>query len=58
MLEDEEDEARATDRIVDAQSGEIVGLVYEWRDGVKQPLWFDGQKLDVVFVVLAEQIAT
>ena len=57
MLEDDGDEARATDRIVDAQSGEIVGLVYEWHDGVKQPLWFDGQKLDVVFVVLAEQIA-
>lgn len=57
MLQDDDDEARATDHIVDARSGETVGQVYEWRDGVEQPLWFDGQKLDVIFDLLAEQIA-
>ncbi len=50
MLKDEEDEACATDRIVEVDSGETVGLVYEWEDGTQQPFWFDGAKLDVVAI--------
>ena len=52
MREDEEDEARATDRIVEVGSGETVGLMYTWDDGSKQPLWFDGEKPDVVVIGL------
>jgi len=54
MLEDEEDEACATCRIVEAGSGKIVGLLYVWEDGARQPLWFDGVKPHVAFVVLSE----
>ena len=50
MLDDEDNEARATDRIVEIGSGETVGLLYAWEDGVKQPLWFDGERSDVVVI--------
>jgi len=43
----EDDEANVTDRIIDLETGEIVGLLYQWRDGAKQPLWFDGVRKDV-----------
>lgn len=54
MQDDDEIEARATDRIVDAASGETVGLLYVWDDGVKQPLWFDGVKSDVILMGLKD----
>jgi hypothetical protein len=52
MLDDEDNEARATDRIVEVGSGETVGFLYAWEDGVKQPLWFDGERSDVVVIGL------
>ena len=55
MQDDEENEARVTDRIIEVGSGKTVGLVYAWEDGVKQPLWFDGKKANVVVVVLPDQ---
>lgn len=48
MLDEEDNEARATDRLVVVGTGETVGLLYAWEDGVKQPLWFDGERSDVV----------
>ena len=48
MMDQEEDEGRATDRIVEVGTGETVGLLYVWEDGSKQPLWFDGARQDVV----------
>ena len=42
MLDSDEDEARATKRIIDAGTGETVGLLYIWEDGCEQPLWFNG----------------
>lgn len=42
MLESDEDEARATKRIIDAGTGETVGLLYVWEDGCEQPLWLNG----------------
>ena len=42
MLESDEDEARATKRIIDPGTGETVGLLYVWEDGCAQPLWFKG----------------
>lgn len=50
MQDDEDNEASATDRIVEVGSGETVGLLYIWEDGVKQPLWFDGKRQDVVAI--------
>ena len=58
MLENEEDEARATDRIVEVGSGATVGIVYAWEDGAKQPLWFDGEKSDVVILGLWDALKT
>ena len=54
MFENEEDEARATDRSVEIGTGETVGLLYEWQDGSKQPLWFRGAKPDVIIVGLSK----
>lgn len=56
MLEDEGNEARATERLVDTGSGETVGFLYSWEDGVKQPLWFDGEKLDVIVVEMRKPL--
>ena len=56
MLEDEENEARATESLVDTCSGETVGFLYSWEDGVKQPLWFDGEKLDVIVVEMRKPL--
>lgn len=55
MSENEEDEGRATDRIVEVETGETVGFVYRWEDGCKQPLWLDGVKSDVVVVGLSKR---
>ena len=54
MLESEDDEATATERIVDRKTGETVGLIYAWEDGVRQPHWFEGAKEEVVTVRLIE----
>lgn len=54
MLESEDEEATATERIVDRKTGETVGLIYAWEDGVRQPLWFEGAKEEVVTVRLIE----
>lgn len=53
----QEDEASATDRIVDLKTGETVGFVYQWRDGKKQPLWFFGQRENVIYIGLGEEEA-
>ncbi|WP_165587009.1 hypothetical protein [Pseudaestuariivita atlantica] len=42
MFESDEDEAKATKRIIDAGTGELVGLLYVWEDGYEQPLWING----------------
>ena len=42
MLECDEDEAQATKRIIDAETGETVGLLYVWEDGYAQPMWLNG----------------
>ena len=55
MSENEEDEARATGRIVEVETGETVGFLYEWQDGSKQPFWFEGAKPDVVVVGLSKR---
>lgn len=52
MMDKEEDEGRATDRIVEVGTVETVGLIYVWEDGSKQPLWFNGARQDVVAVSL------
>ena len=56
MLEDEENEAQATERLVDTGSGETVGFLYSWEDGVKQPLWFDGEKPNVIVVEIGNPL--
>ena len=58
MSENEEDEARAIDRIVEVGTGEVVGLLYEWQDGSKQPLWFECAKSDVVIVAGVDGLKT
>lgn len=55
MSENDEDEARATDRIVEVGTGDTVGFLYEWQDGSKQPLWFEGAKANVVVVALSRR---
>ena len=54
MLDDEENEAHATSRIIEVKTGEIVGLLYVWEDGTKQPFWFDGERLNVAMVDLSK----
>ena len=48
----EEDEASATDRIVDLKTGETVGFVYQWQDGEKQPFWFSEKRKDVIVICI------
>ncbi len=52
MLESEEDEAQATGRLVDRATGETVGLIYQWSDGLMQPYWFSGARDNVAVVGL------
>ncbi|MBK0328767.1 hypothetical protein I5535_15865 [Rhodobacteraceae bacterium F11138] len=42
-------EARAIGRILDRQTREIVGWVYEWNTGERAHLWKNGEREDVVF---------
>lgn len=53
-LDFEESEACATERLVEIASGETVGLLYTWDDGVKQPYWFNGERSDVIAINLKE----
>lgn len=48
----EDDEASATDRIVDLKTGETVGLIYQWQDGEKQAFWFTEKREDVIAICL------
>ena len=43
-MEIEEDEAFATARFVDADTGETIGYVYIWEDGIEQPLWLSPRR--------------
>lgn len=52
MLESNESEAQATDRIVDIETDETVGFLYVWEDGVQQALWLDGARGDVLVTEL------
>ena len=54
MLEIDEDEAQATRRIVDKETGKTVGLLYVWEDGYEQPLWLDGARKDVALCELTD----
>jgi len=54
MLENDEDEAQATRRIVDKETGKTVGLLYVWEDGYEQPLWLDGARKNVAFSELTD----
>ena len=56
MLENEEDEAIATHRIVMVGTCQTVGVLYEWQDGSKQPLWFNGSKSEVVLIGLSAPV--
>lgn len=47
MLENDEDEARATSRVVDIETGETVGFLYVWEDGFEQPFWLNGARKNV-----------
>ena len=53
----EDDEASVTGRIIDLETDEIVGLLYQWRDGATQPLWFDGVRENVRYTNLVGRCA-
>ncbi len=55
MPDRDENEAHATDRIVDAETGETVGFLYAWEDGPMQPFWLDGARSNVTIIVLNER---
>lgn len=42
-------EARAIGRILDRDSREVVGWVYEWNTGQREPFWKDGRHDDVIY---------
>lgn len=42
--------ARAVKRILDRQSGTLVGWLYEWNTGELVPRWKAGAKSDVIYV--------
>ena len=54
MPENDEDEARATRRFVDKETGKTVGFLYVWEDGYEQPLWLDGTRKNVAFCELTD----
>lgn len=41
--------ARATKRILDRQSREVVGWLYEWNTGEQVPMWKNEHRDDVVY---------
>ncbi len=42
-------EAHAVKRILDKETGEVVGWLYQWNTGALVPRWKDGPKTDVVY---------
>ncbi|WP_159087079.1 hypothetical protein [Loktanella sp. Alg231-35] len=40
--------ARAINRILDAETRELVGWLYEWNDGTQMPCWKDGPRSNVI----------
>ena len=52
-----DDQASVTGRIIDLETDEIVGLLYQWRDGATQPLWFDGVRENVRYTNLVGRCA-
>ena len=54
ILGNDVDEARATRRIVDKETGKTVGLLYVWEDGYEQPLWLDGARKNVALCELTD----
>lgn len=36
-------------RILDRNSREVVGWLYEWNTGAQVPMWKDGRKSDVIY---------
>jgi len=36
-------------RILDRNSRELVGWLYEWNTGAHVPMWVDGRKSDVIY---------
>ena len=41
--------ARAIKRILDRQSRELVGWLYEWNTGEQVPMWKNAHREDVVY---------
>jgi hypothetical protein len=41
--------AHAVSRILDRETGELVGWLYEWNTGEVVPRWIDKAKSDVVY---------
>ena len=41
--------ARPVKRILDRESGDVVGWLYEWNTGELVPRWKDGARSDVVY---------
>lgn len=44
------EQARAIRRILDRDSQEVVGWLYEWNTGQLAVMWKDGRRDDVVYV--------
>lgn len=42
-------EAQPIRRILDRQSRELVGWIYEWNTGEHLPKWKDGKRTDVIY---------
>ena len=36
-------------RILDRNSREVVGWLYEWNTGAQVPMWNDGRKTDILY---------
>lgn len=43
------EQAKAVKRILDAETREIVGWLYEWNDGTQMPRWKNGPVQDVIY---------
>lgn len=41
--------ARAIGRILDRETGELVGWLYEWNTGERVPRWRRGPRKDVIY---------
>lgn len=42
-------EAWVTGYILDQDSREVVGWLYEWNTGERQPMWRDGPREDIMY---------